>query len=93
LSRPRSAIVNYKYILEGREPDVALEPHDIVYVPLAPYRHLRRYAEIALNTFVSSVAINAGARVIGQPAGAAGIFIPVGSGVQIIPPSAPPIGQ
>ena len=92
MSKPEIAVVDYKAIVQGRAPDVAVEPHDIVYVPFSPYRYLRRYADIALNTFVSSVAINAGVRALAPPnAAPAGIFIPVGSGIQVIPPSTPPI--
>jgi protein involved in polysaccharide export with SLBB domain len=91
-SQPEIAVVDYKSIVQGRAPDVALQPHDIVYVPFSPYRYLRRYAEIALNTFVSSVAINAGTKLSGRAGtGGAGIFIPVGSGIQITPPPVPPI--
>jgi polysaccharide export outer membrane protein len=92
LAQPEITVVDYKAIVHGQAPDVSLQPHDIVYVPYAPYRYLRKFAEIALNTFVSSVAINAGSSLFPQPAGGgAGIFIPVGSGVQVIPPTAPPI--
>jgi polysaccharide biosynthesis/export protein len=93
MAQPEITVVDYKAIVQGRAPDVALQPHDIVYVPFAPYRYLRKYAEIALNTFVSSVAINAGAKLVPGGTGAGGIFIPVGSGVQILPPPAPPIGR
>jgi polysaccharide export outer membrane protein len=93
VNQPNVAVVDYKAIVHGRVQDVALQPHDIVYVPFSPYRYLRKYAEIALNTFVSSVAINAGARLgpVGTSGPGAGIFIPVGSGVQVISPPAPPI--
>jgi hypothetical protein len=69
---------------------VALEPHDIVYVPFSPYRYLRKYVEVALNSFVSSVAINAGTRAIG---GKVGVSIPVGVGTQTTVPSVPPVGR
>jgi hypothetical protein len=87
--------VDYKAVIRGQAPDVALQPHDIVYVPYSPYRYLEHYAEIIVNTFVSASAINAGsAAVIKQPTGSAGVFIPVGSGIQIVPPaSPPPVGQ
>jgi protein involved in polysaccharide export with SLBB domain len=92
-SEPQIAVVNLRAITSGREQDMVLEPNDIVYVPFAPYRYLRKYADIILNTFVSSVAINAGTSAVIKDGGAgAGIFIPIGSGVQIIPPPAPPIG-
>jgi protein involved in polysaccharide export with SLBB domain len=92
ISHPEVAFVNYYDIVKGQTPDVVLEPGDIVYVPLTRYRYLRKYLDIALNTFVSSVAINAGTR-ISTPAnnGVSGITIPVGSGITIVPPPAPPI--
>ncbi len=95
VNQPDVAVVNYKAIVHGSAPDVAIQPNDIIYVPFSPYRYLRKYAEIALNTFVNSVAINAGARLAPSPPGGrgAGVFIPVGSGIQVITqPSAPPVG-
>jgi polysaccharide biosynthesis/export protein len=91
LSQPHLTVVNYSHIVRGMAPDIPLEPGDIVYVPLSPYRYIDHYLEVILNTFVSSASINAGTSLIGVPTtGAAGIFIPVGSGVQVIPPTAPP---
>ena len=91
LSHPQIAVVDYKYVIRGTAPDIALQPGDIVYVPFSPYRYLTRYAQLIVDTFVSSVAINGGSSLIGQPnTGAAGVFIPVGSGVQILPPISPP---
>jgi polysaccharide biosynthesis/export protein len=91
LAQPHLTVVDFKRVLRGEAADVPLQPGDIVYVPLSPYRYLDHYLEVILDTFVSSSAINAGTSLIGVPTtGAAGIFIPVGSGVQIIPPSAPP---
>lgn len=92
LANPQVAFVNYYDIVKGRAPDVALEPRDIVYVPLTRYRYLRKYLDVALNTFVSSVAINAGTRLsAGANGGVSGITIPAGSGITIVPPPAPPI--
>jgi protein involved in polysaccharide export with SLBB domain len=95
LAQPQIAVVNYYDIVKGRVPDIALDPHDIVYVPFAPYRYLRHYLDVAENTFVSSVAINAGTTLTTPANGAAipGVIIPVGSGITIIPPPAPPIGH
>ena len=91
LAQPEIFIVDYKAVIRGQGEDIALQPHDIVYVPFSPYRYLQRYAEIILNTFASSAAINAGSQaVLKQPTGGAGVFIPVGSGIQVIPPIAPP---
>ncbi len=91
LSQPQIAIVNYRKVIRGEAQDVALQPRDIVFVPLSPYRYITRYAEMILNTFVSASAINAGSQIVTTiPTAGAGVFIPVGSGVQIIPPAAPP---
>lgn len=91
LSQPQLTVVDYKKIVRGQAVDLRIAPGDIVYVPLSPYRYLDHYLEVILDTFVSSAAINAGTRVVGVPTtGAAGVFIPLGSGVQIIPPAAPP---
>jgi len=91
ISAPEVRIVDYGKVIRGEELDVALKPNDIVYVPLSPYRYLRRYVDVVLNTFVSSTAINAGSyAVTKQDEYKGGIFIPVGSGIQIIPPVAPP---
>jgi polysaccharide export outer membrane protein len=91
LAQPQMKVVDLKHVLRGEATDVLLQPGDIVYVPLSPYRYLDHYLEVILDTFVSSAAINAGTSLVGVPnTGAAGIFIPVGSGVQIIPPAAPP---
>jgi polysaccharide export outer membrane protein len=93
LANPQVAFVDYYEIVKGKTPDVMLSPGDIIYVPLTRYRYLRKYVDVALNTFVSTVAINAGSKLTLPSGGKAGntITIPVGSGVTIIPPPAPPI--
>jgi polysaccharide export outer membrane protein len=91
LTQPEIATVDYRSVLRGEAQDIALEPRDIVYVPFAPYRYLVRYVEMALNTFVGAAAINAGSQAVTTvPTGGAGIFIPIGSGIQVIPPVTPP---
>ncbi len=72
LAQPKIAVVDYQDIVNGKTPDVLLEPGDIVYVPYVPYRTLERYANLILNTFVSTVAINEGARAVTRN------FVPVG---------------
>lgn len=91
LSQPKITVLDYKGVVTGQNPDIPVKPGDIVYVPLTPYRYLTHYMDVILDTFVSSVAINAGTRAIGhQQTFGGGIFIPVGSGIQVIPPTAPP---
>src|SRR5439155_1152376 len=53
LTQPRVAVVNYKAIVHGKEPDIKLEPQDIVYVPFTPWRYPYKYLDIVLQTFVS----------------------------------------
>lgn len=90
LTDPTISIVDYKDIITGRAPDVALEPRDIVYVPLKPYRVLSRYADLIMTTFVSSVAINEGSRaVLKNPPPTQGILIPFGSQITVTPGAAP----
>jgi len=62
LSQPTIAVVDYKGVLKGQAQDIALQPHDIVYVPFSPYRYIDKYLELVLNTFVSAAAINAGSQ-------------------------------
>jgi polysaccharide biosynthesis/export protein len=90
LVQPQVAFVNYYDIVKGKTPDVVLEPNDIVYVPLTRYRYLRKYLDVALDTFVSSVAINEGTKIT-SPANVPGITIPAGStiitpGGSVVPP-------
>lgn len=60
LAEPKIAIVDFKAIMLGKAPDVRLEPRDIVYVPLSPYRTLERYARMITDTFVRTIAANEG---------------------------------
>lgn len=90
LTRPQLTIINYKKVIRGEAMDIALQPQDIVYVPFSPYRYLQRYAQLILDTFVSSAAINAGIRVVGVPVGGANVFIPVNTGTPAPPAVSPP---
>jgi polysaccharide biosynthesis/export protein len=86
LTEPKIALVDYGDVVKGTVRDVVLQPNDIVYVPYAPYRILTKYADLILNTFVSSVAINEGIRAVSSgPALPAGVFIPVGSKISVSP--------
>jgi polysaccharide biosynthesis/export protein len=77
LSEPRIAVVDYNAIVKGKARDVRLEPGDIVYVPNSPYSTLKRYFNIILNTFVTTVAANEGIRAANGTAGV-GVAVPVG---------------
>jgi protein involved in polysaccharide export with SLBB domain len=90
LTHPQLTIINYKQVIRGNAMDIALQPQDIVYVPFSPYRYLQRYAQLILDTFVSSSAINAGIRAVGVPVGGANVFIPVNTGAPAPPAVNPP---
>ena len=91
LSTPQLTVVNLWDVLRGKAADLPVQPNDIVYVPFSPYRYLKRYLNVILDAFANSAAINAGERVVGLPTTfTGGVFIPVGSGIQIIPPTTPP---
>lgn len=77
VSEPQITVVDYHDIVRGRAGDVALEPHDIVYVPLVPYRVLTRYVDLILTTFARTVGVNAGARAVSRGE-SIGISVPVG---------------
>jgi protein involved in polysaccharide export with SLBB domain len=77
LNQPRVAIVDYQGIVTGQVPDVRLEPQDIVYVPHQPYRTLKRYVNLILDTFVRATGVNEGARAIDPNIQPPGISVPV----------------
>ncbi len=86
LTQPKIAVVDYKSIVHGNATDIILEPRDIVYVPLSPFRILRRYFDLIQTTFVSSVAINEGSRAVLKTSTApTGILIPFGSKITVGP--------
>jgi protein involved in polysaccharide export with SLBB domain len=70
VTEPTIAVYDYKAIVTGKAPNVALEPNDIVYVPKVPYHVLARYLDLIVTTFARTVGVNAGAK-------AADIDIPV----------------
>lgn len=78
LTEPKIGVVSYQDIVRGQASDVLLEPGDIVYIPMSPYRTLTRYANLILDTFVRTVGINEGARAITRQSGPVGVNVPVG---------------
>lgn len=77
LTEPQVTIVDYGAIIKGKAPDVLLEPGDIVFVPNSPYTTLKRYVNLILNTFTSTVAANEGINAAGGDA-SVGVAVPVG---------------
>jgi protein involved in polysaccharide export with SLBB domain len=78
LAEPQIAVVDYTDIIKGKALDVRLEPGDIVYVPNSPYTTLKRYLNLIVNTFATTVAANEGVRAAGGEVGV-GVSVPVGT--------------
>ena len=79
LATPEIAVVDFGAIIKGKSPDVRLEPGDIIYVPNSPFTTLKRYFNLIVNTFVTTVAANEGVNA-GGGAAAVGVTVPVGTG-------------
>jgi len=76
LTEPQVTIVDYGAVIKGKALDVPLEPGDIIYVPNSPYTTLKRYVNLILNAFSSTVAANEGVRAAGGTTGV-GVSVPV----------------
>lgn len=76
LVQPQLTVVDANAIIKGHGPDVPLEPGDIVYIPNAPLSTLKRYFNLIVNTFITTVAANAGLQAGGQQT--VGVAVPVG---------------
>jgi protein involved in polysaccharide export with SLBB domain len=77
LTAPQVTVVDLQAIIKGRTTDVRLEAGDIVYVPNSPYTNLKRYINMAVTTFVSTVFANEGIRAGGGNLGI-NVSVPVG---------------
>jgi len=60
LAKPAVATVNLNLILHGDQPDIALQPRDIVWIPNSPWERVENYAKMVINSFVRTVAANEG---------------------------------
>ncbi len=77
LAEPKIAVVNAADIIKGKAPDVPLEPGDIIYVPNNyPSGYIKSYLNLAISSFVSTVAANEGIRAGGGQVGV-GVSVPV----------------
>jgi protein involved in polysaccharide export with SLBB domain len=77
LVQPEMIVVDYNEIIKGKIADVPLEPGDIVYVPQAPLSTLKRYLNLVVNTFITTVFANEGIRAGGGTVNV-GVSVPVG---------------
>jgi protein involved in polysaccharide export with SLBB domain len=76
LNQPQLIEVNYNDVVHGKAPNMTLEPGDIVYVPLSPYRYITDYANLIVNTFASTWSANMGTRTV-LGASSVGVAVPV----------------
>ena len=76
---PKVAVVDIEAVTRGKEPDLALEGGDIVWVPRNMWTNLKKYAEAILITASQAVAIQESITVIGGE-GRAGVTIPARGG-------------
>ena len=77
LTEPHITVVDLQAIMKGRASDIRLEAGDIVYVPNSPYTNLKRYINLVVNTFVSTLAANEGIHAGGNVE-QVGVAVPVG---------------
>ena len=61
--------------MQGQAGDIPLEPHDIVFVPNNPYRYLRNYVDVVINTYLFSAAAREGAAAFGGVAPSVGVSV------------------
>jgi polysaccharide export outer membrane protein len=76
LTQPSIATVNFHHILEGKLPDVQLEPGDLVFVARSPFVRLELFVDSIITTFVQTIAVNEGRRVFSDR-GPVGVTVPV----------------
>jgi polysaccharide export outer membrane protein len=68
LTKPTVATVNLNRIMTGKDPDVLLQPGDIVWVPNSPWERVDSYTKMIINSFVRTVAANEGAAAVSPAA-------------------------
>ena len=90
LSNPQMSVVDYGAIIKGKARDVALEPGDIVYVPNTPFSTMKRYLNMIVNSFVTTMAANNGIAA-GGGAASVSVSVPVGTSSGSTP-TAPVVG-
>ena len=61
---PKVAVVDIRSVMRGKEPDLALEGGDIVWVPKSPWTKLKDYTEAVLITAAQAVAVQEGLGIL-----------------------------
>ena len=76
ITQPSIATVNFHHVLEGKLPDVELEPGDLVFVPTSPFVKLEVFADSILTTFVQTIAVNEGRAAVVPSTDPVGVSVP-----------------
>ena len=79
LVKPTVATVNLTRILTGKDPDIALQPRDIVWIPNSPWDRVESYTKVILNSYVRTVSANKGTQAVSSTAGSVQPIIPIGT--------------
>jgi len=79
LVAPTVATVNFNRIITGKDPDVILQPRDIVWIPNSPWDRVETYTKMILNTFTRTVAANEGSHAASPTATNIKPYIPIGT--------------
>lgn len=66
LDQPSATLVNLKAILTGAEPDVRLQPGDIVWIPRRPMRLIESTVNLVFKDAARSIAASEGSRIAGS---------------------------
>lgn len=74
---PKVAVIDFWKIRKGKEPDLALQGGDIIWMPRTAWTQLARYTEAVLTTAGQAVAVQEGLGVLGAT-GSAGVTITAG---------------
>jgi polysaccharide biosynthesis/export protein len=76
ITQPSIATVNFHHVLEGKLPDVELEPGDLVFVPTSAFVKLEVFADSILTTFVQTIAVNEGRAAVVPSTDPIGVSVP-----------------
>lgn len=66
LATPEISVNDFGAIVTGKQPDIVLEPGDIVYVPASTVDSVAKFAGLIVDTFVRTVAANEGGNAVSK---------------------------
>jgi protein involved in polysaccharide export with SLBB domain len=75
---PKVAVVDLKAILSGNAPNVELRPFDIIWVPDSPYKLLKKYFWVVMDSAATTIAVREGANSVETGIDTPSVVIPIG---------------